>query len=208
MMEIERRYFDLIEIRNIDNNSEQKKMVGYAAIFNVETDIAGLFREKIAPGAFKNSINNDDIRALINHNPNFVLGRKNKKTNTLELNEDEKGLAVTIYPPDTQYARDLAVSIERGDITQMSFGFVVNKETWETKDDGIDIRTLESVQLWDVSPVTFPAYAQTEIAVRSHTAYRKSIEYNKVPDKSHDYIWHNDIQRRRLQLKSQLGGIK
>jgi len=154
----------------------------------------GWFREKIAPGAFASSINTDDVRALFNHDPNFVLGRN--KAGTLKMSEDERGLHIEIEPPDTQVARDLMVSLERGDISQMSFGFEVIKDSWERSTEGnnLDIRTLEKVRLWDVSPVTFPFYKETDVAVRSHEEWQKTLNepeptWNTIPN-----------MRRRLKI--------
>ena len=120
MKQIEKRSF---EFRVADAADASPKLEGHAAVFNEEADIAGLFLERVAPGAFAESITKDDVRALFNHDPNFVLGRSIAKT--LELKEDEKGLAISIVPPDTQFAKDLVVSMRRGDISQMSFGFQV-----------------------------------------------------------------------------------
>lgn len=122
------------------------------------------FREKVLPGAFADTIKTDDIRALYNHDVNYVLGRN--KAGTLFLEEDDIGLKVRILPPDTQWARDLMVSIEWGDISQMSFGFIVISDRWGTE-EGVDMRELLKVKLYDVSPVTFPAYPQTDVGVRS-----------------------------------------
>jgi len=145
---------------------ESKKIKGHAAVFDKWSEDLGGFREKIRPGAFKKTIKEADVRALFNHDPNFVLGRN--KAGTLELSEDEKGLAISIEPPDTQWARDLTTSIERGDIDQMSFGFRTVKDQWTTPQDGKENqRELLEVELFDVSPVTFPAYPQTDVGVRS-----------------------------------------
>ena len=142
------------------------KIVGHAAVFNKWSEDLGGFREKIASGAFTKTIKEGDIRALFNHDANFVLGRN--KAGTLTLEEDKKGLKVSIDPPDAQWARDLTTSIERGDITQMSFGFRTIKDQWTTPKDGKDNqRELLEVELFDVSPVTFPAYPQTDVGVRS-----------------------------------------
>lgn len=195
-MKIERRNYNLIELRSDD--TEKRKMVGHAAIFNTETDIGGFFREKVAPGAFSDSIKADDIRALFNHNPNYVLGRSNGKTKTLMLSEDDRGLAIEIDPPDTQFAKDLTISMERGDIDQMSFGFRVIKESWESRDDGTDVRTLEKVKLYDISPVTYPAYEDTEIAVRSHDEWKAQKELDNKPPFAQ---WRINIERLKLQLK-------
>jgi HK97 family phage prohead protease len=126
----------------------------------------------VRSGAFAKSIEADDIKALFNHDPNYVLGRN--KANTLELCEDGKGLFVRIYPPDTQWARDLKTSIARGDISQMSFGFTVEQDKWSSE-DGVDTRELIEVKLFDVSPVTFPAYPETDVGVRSHERYKAEI---------------------------------
>ena len=157
----------------VERREDGKKLIrGHAAVFNVETDL-GWFRERIAPGAFRESIETDDVRALFNHDENFILGRN--KAGTLTMREDEQGLYVEIDPPDTQVARDLVTSIERGDISQMSFGFQTIKDSWETEENAAkDLRTLEKVKLWDVSPVTFPAYQETDVAVRSHDCWSQS----------------------------------
>lgn len=179
-----------------DGKKEDRKMIGHAAIFGEPTDIGGWFREQIEPGAFKASVKKDDVRALFNHNPDFVLGRN--IAGTLKMKEDKDGLKVEIDPPDTQVARDLAVSIERGDITQMSFAFQVLEEEWirAEKPKDLDLRKIKKVRLYDVSPVTFPAYEGTDIAVRSHDAWKKeqnpadepeekdppaTIEYDETP---------------------------
>lgn len=162
---MERRIYQEAEIRAVeDPETKSKKLEGYAARFNVISENLGGFREKIAPGAFKKSIKKDDVRALKNHDANYVLGRSS--AGTLKMKEDEGGLKVSINPPDTQWARDLIVSVERGDIDQMSFGFRVVSDKWETENKE-NLRTLEQVDLIDVSVVTFPAYPQTSIQTRS-----------------------------------------
>jgi len=144
---------------------------GHAAVFDSWSETLGgmfPFKERVAKGAFKDSIKHDDIRALFNHDPNYVLGRN--KAGTLELLEDEVGLKVKITPPDTSWAKDIVTSIRRGDISQMSIGFIVEKDKWSTE-DGIDTREIRKVKLFDVSPVTFPAYTQTDVGVRAMEDY-------------------------------------
>ncbi|MBA7481239.1 MAG: HK97 family phage prohead protease [Dehalococcoidia bacterium] len=166
--EIERRTFELdnIEIRSED---DKPKIKGHAAVFNkLSEPLIWGFQEQIAPGAFARTIKKADIRSLFNHDPNYILGRN--KSGTLVLEEDEKGLAIEIDPPDTSYARDLMVSIKRGDITQMSFAFQVHGEkgeSWDNSNPKKFIRTLLDVDLFDVSPVTYPAYPTTDVKVRS-----------------------------------------
>ena len=152
------------------------KIRGHAAVFNSETVIAGVFREKVAPGAFAKSIaRGDDVRSLFNHNRDIVLGRT--KSNTLSLREDETGLATVTDPPDTQAARDLMVSIDRHDIDQMSFAFEVpaGGEEWVRGGKGeMDLRILKELDLYDVSPVTFAAYEDTDVGVRAHAEFRSA----------------------------------
>ena len=167
---LERRTITLKELRVVDSISDESTepaIDGYASVFDSWSEELGgnqPFRERVVKGAFEETIQNDDIRALFNHDPNYVLGRN--KAGTLTLEEDDKGLHVRITPPDTQWAKDLLVSIKRGDITQMSFGFTVILDRWNYEDN-TDVRELLKVKLYDVSPVTLPAYTQTECGIRS-----------------------------------------
>ena len=166
-MEIEKRLFGVQELRVESSEGGPSKIVGHAAMFNTLSSDLGGFRERIDPGAFADTIASDDIRALINHDSNLVLGRNTAKT--LNLVEDVRGLSIEIDVPDTSFARDLVVSIERGDVSQMSFAFSVTREEDESFDfigDDV-IRTLHKVRLFDVSPVTYPAYPDTNVGVRS-----------------------------------------
>lgn len=162
---IERRVFDVSELR-LDAEENTRTIRGYAAVFDAMSQPLYGFREVIRKGAFKKTVRESDIRALWNHDPNYVLGRKSART--LRLEEDDKGLLTRIFPPSTTWASDLLQSIERGDVSQMSFGFRMVKERWgEPGKDGLPVRELLEVQLFDVSPVTFPAYQQTEVHVRA-----------------------------------------
>lgn len=158
---VERRTFR-VEVREADD--APAKIVGYAAKFNTESNELGWFREKILPGAFTKALADSDVRALWNHNSDYVLGRT--KSGTLVLRQDDVGLWIEITPPDVQWARDLTVSIQRGDVDQMSFAFsdVTDRRT----DDGDSVlrELLEIRKLYDVSPVTYPAYEDTEVYVR------------------------------------------
>jgi hypothetical protein len=162
---IERRMVDESELR-VDTTGSARTIQGYAAMFDSLSLPLGGFQEVIRKGAFKKTLREGDIRALWNHDPNFVLGRKSART--LRLEEDAKGLLSRISPPDTTWANDLMTSIDRGDVSQMSFGFRAVKDHWNAPDaKGVVIRELLEVQLFDVSPVTFPAYPQTEVHVRA-----------------------------------------
>ena len=171
---VERRYYPA-EIRVERQDDGPAKLCGYAAVFNSLSENLGGFREKIQPGAFHDALQHSDARCLFNHDANIVLGRQ--KAGTLRLREDERGLYMEVDLPDTQAARDLAVLVDRGDITQQSFGFVVapDGEVWEQQEDGTMIRTLTRVDhLYDVSPVVFPAYPETDVALRSMQQWLES----------------------------------
>lgn len=143
---------------------------GYAALFNVAADIGGMFVEKIANGAFTESLARADVRALVDHDTGRVIGRS--AAGTLKLREDAKGLFTEIDLPDTTDGRDLAVQIARGDITGMSFGFRVQSENWDESGD-VPVRTILKADLIEVSAVAFPAYPETSIAMRSLEEARK-----------------------------------
>uniref|UniRef100_A0A6H1ZKB6 Putative peptidase n=1 Tax=viral metagenome TaxID=1070528 RepID=A0A6H1ZKB6_9ZZZZ len=165
--EREIRAFEVVEME-VREDDKQPRITGHAAVFNKRANIMGLFEEEIEPGAFAEAVKKDDVRALMNHDVNFVLGRS--KSGTLRMEEDEKGLAIEIDPPDTQWARDLMVSIKRRDITQMSFAFNIRDkkgEEWINEEGKLPLRKVRNVTLFDVSPVTFPAYPQTDVKVRS-----------------------------------------
>lgn len=168
----EYRYLTVpVELRGGDDTTSPRQLVGHAAVFNTDTQIgdpAWGWLESIAPGAFRDSIATDDIRALFNHDANLVLGRN--RSGTLKLSEDTVGLHTIITPGDTTAGRDMVAHVERGDVTQMSFGFVPETELWEELPDGTVRRTLQKVQLWDVSPVTFAAFPTTDVAVREARA--------------------------------------
>lgn len=141
---------------------------GHAAMFERRTWIGPKkwgFWEQVARGAFSKSISESDVRFLINHDPNLVLARN--KANTLTLAEDEQGLRTDADMAPTTYALDLAISMGRGDISQMSFAFEVVRESWETLGDETELRTIEEAKLWDVSVVTYPAYDDTDASLRS-----------------------------------------
>ena len=165
----ETRTFDS-EIR-IERREQGALIVGHAAVFNLLSENLGGFREQILPGAF-DAVLDDDVRALFNHDSNWILGRN--RAGTLRLKVDERGLVYEIDPPDTTAGRDVTVSLERGDVTQSSFGFRVapSGDDWAEDRGGNIIRTIKKfARLFDVSPVTYPAYPDTDVAKRELRAY-------------------------------------
>lgn len=161
---LERRIFPDQELRIEGEGDASPTLVGHAAVFNTLTEELWGFQERVAPGAFAESIKKDDVRALFNHDPNLVLGRNT--AGTLEMREDNKGLWIRNTLPNTETGREVAELVRRGDVSQMSFAFMTIDASWETKDE-IEIRTLEKVQLFDVSPVTYPAYPTTGVSLRA-----------------------------------------
>lgn len=163
-IEIERRFYTT-EVR-LEEVEGVRRIVGYAALFNQMSEDLGGWWEMIEPGAFTSSLERgDDVRALFNHDANMILGRT--RNGTLVLNQDDHGLRYAITPPDTSYARDLMVSLERGDVDQSSFGFRVSDDRWETVNER-NIRTvIDFKRLFDISPVTFPAFPQTSAEARA-----------------------------------------
>lgn len=183
---------------------EAPKIIGYAAKFDTLSEEMWGFREKIDKGAFADALKDSDVRALFNHDPNIVLGRN--KSGTLVMVEDDIGLRYEITPPDTQTARDLVESIRRGDISQSSFAFAMRNggvEEWQELPDGKAIRTIKKVaRLYDISPVTYPAYPDTESGVRSAEQVfkeyqaQKETRDNPEPETAPDF----SLERARLDL--------
>jgi len=146
-----------------------KKIGGYAALFNSPADIGGFMIETIAPGAFTKALAGD-VRALVDHDSGRVIGRTT--AGSLRLSEDATGLAIEIDLPDTTDGRDIGALIERGDVSGMSFGFEVTKQSWDETGE-MPKRIIEEVNLYEVSVVAFPAYDDTSVAMRSLDSVRK-----------------------------------
>ena len=158
------------------------RIEGYFAVFDSTTELwPGAF-ESIAPGAFTEAITRDDVRALIDHETMYVLGRN--ISFTLELREDERGLwgSILINPND-QDAMNLYARVQRGDVSQCSFGFDILNEETEFFEDGSIKWTIKEVKLYEVSVCTFPAYKETEVEARKkdfEALRKRTIEANKL----------------------------
>lgn len=203
--EIEKRVFQ-ISYRVADEdtnepgqNKEQSRIVeGYAALFGVTANIGGWFDERIEKGAFKEALKRSDVRALFNHDPNYILART--ESGTLEVKEDSKGLFYRFEVPNTNFGNDFLEMLRRGDVSQSSFAFTVAKQRWEEEKRGEEIKYTrvieETDQIYDVSPVTYPAYSETTVSARSQASeFQKpiTISVNKV-----------DALERELQLLKML----
>lgn len=151
------------------------RVAGYAAIFNEEADIGGWFRERIAPGAFRDAIGRDDVVFVINHE-GLPLART--RSGTLTLREDDRGLWMeTILDPADPDVNSIVPKMKRGDLDKMSFAFISEVEEWDETGE-TPLRTVKQVRLFDVSIVTTPAYAGTSIGLRGLEAHRKHRNFS------------------------------
>ena len=160
----------MLEVRSTGElRSDGKKLHGYAAIFNSETDLGG-FVEVIRNGAFRKSLESaSNIRALYHHQGDALLGTTRSKT--LKLREDPHGLAFELDLPATTHGKDLAILVERGDVAGCSFGFRVRDggDRWEQRGAQL-VRELLDVELSEVPLTADPAYADTSVALRTRKA--------------------------------------
>lgn len=176
-----------LQTRADNNETDEMKIEGYFVVFNSETKLFENYYEEISDKAFAN-IDLTDIRALADHDTAKVLGRT--KSQTLSLSVDDKGLfgEITINKNDTE-AVNLYERVKRGDIDQCSFGFNILDETMDTRADGSTKWTITEIELFEVSVVTFPAYADTSVEARSEQM--KQLE-------------KRNLQKRKQQLKERI----
>lgn len=155
------------EVRLSAGADGTRRLSGYAAVFNSPSEDFGGWSERIDPSAFQRTLaEGADVRQLVEHDPARIVGRTKNKT--LRLSTDEVGLKFECDLPDTSIARDLIISVERGDLDACSFGFITQSDKYDTdKSTGHVTRTLLDVDLLDTSVVCFPAYPATSVGVRS-----------------------------------------
>lgn len=164
---------------------------GYFAVFNSDYEIWPGATEQVAPDAFNNCLDLD-VRALCDHMTNLVLGRTS--AGTLELRVDEKGLwgRIKINEQDSD-AMNLYARVQRGDVSQCSFGFDILDEEYIDNRDGSCTWILHDVYLWEVSVVTFPAYAETSVEARKkerEAELKRQLELRKKQLKERIASWH------------------
>ena len=172
------------QVRSIASNfktredGEEKRIEGYFAVFNSVYEITPDMTESVAAGAFSKTLDGD-VRALIDHETMYVLGRN--QAGTLELREDDKGLwgSILINPND-QDAMNLYSRVERGDVNQCSFGFEILSEETDFRDDGTVHFTITEVRLHEVSVCTFPAYAETSAQARKEDRAHEEERLNEI----------------------------
>lgn len=171
--DVEKRSVGLADLEIRSENGKPSRIVGYAAKFNVRSEpIFGMFRETIAKGAFAKNLVGADVRFLVGHDTKMLLGRT--KSGTLSVREDEIGLRFDLTLPDTTLAKDTIEQINRRDLDGMSFGFRKIKDSWGEDENGFALRTLDEVSVFEISLTAFPAYAETEVALRELELYRKA----------------------------------
>ena len=205
--QMEKRIFN-IETRVDSTEDGRDLVVGHASVYDSRSNNLGGFYEFIERGAFTEElIANSDVRALINHDPNLILARNT--SGTLNLTADERGLKYEFEMPETSYGKDLAISMKRGDITQSSFAFTVAEDDWSTDADGNNIRTIKKIdRLYDVSPVTYPAYNMAEsdlvVAKRGLKEYQESlVEETKeeIIEEKENNLVRNSLISLNIELK-------
>ena len=183
------------QVRSVASNfktredGEEKRIEGYFAVFNSVYEIFPGMTESVAPGAFSKTLDGD-IRALIDHETMYVLGRN--QAGTLELREDDKGLwgSILINPND-QDAMNLYSRVERGDVNQCSFGFDILSEETDFRENGDVHWTIKEVRLYEVSVCTFPAYSETQVEARR---------------KDKELIMKRETEKWRADMKARLKG--
>lgn len=199
--EIERRFIPRAHaaVRAKPGENGKVGIEGTAAVFNSLSEEIFGFREQIAPGAFDKALAQSDVRALFNHDPNYVLGRV--KAGTMRAWVDASGLRYEIDELPTSRA-DVAEAIQRGDVDGNSFAFTVAEDAWEYKADGTAIRTItEFEELFDVGPVTYPAYPATKVSARAKELAEKREEPKPEPVKEPEPELPNfALERERILL--------
>jgi HK97 family phage prohead protease len=174
----ERRFYEApVGFEKRDDGVDENVIEGYAAVFNKDSEDFGGWVERIAPGAFSDVLK-DNAVALFNHDMNYVLGRNGVN---VTLSEDQNGLKYTIKLPDTSFAKDLRQLIKDGIIHQSSFAFTVKEQRWTkpTKEGDRHVRTIDKIKrLYDVSPVTTPAYPDASVGARSFAEAK--VDYGDI----------------------------
>lgn len=155
-----------LQVRAVSDEDRGPLIWGMGIVYSSPSLDLGGFREFVAPGAAKRSLRaKDDIRAYFNHDPSKPLG--SRVAGNLKLTDSAEGLAYEIEPPDTTYAADLMAAMKAGLVRGSSFSFAVRKDKWESDEAGVQTRTLLEIDLFEIGPVTQPAYPDSTAQVRS-----------------------------------------
>ncbi|MBM7607567.1 HK97 family phage prohead protease [Lysinibacillus composti] len=181
-----------IEIRESEDG--QRMISGYAVKWEMKSHTMGYFKrfkEQFKRGAFTESLTNDDQLALWSHDTSKVLGRT--KNGTLRLFEDEIGLRFELDLPNNTLGNDTYETIKRGDVDGVSFGFAMQKQEWDENDVDNITRSILKAKLFEISPVAFPAYPDSQVSARSYDPYKEHLEERE-----------QEVLRKKLILKTYL----
>jgi HK97 family phage prohead protease len=195
----EKRVFDVdVNLEKRADDTKSRKVIIKAAVINSLSKPLGWgFRERIEAGAFDGA-DMSDVVAVLNHDFNILFARTASKT--LDLKVDEQALTAEFDSPETTHGNDLLVMIERGDIRQASFQFIIDKDRWVQDPDHGEVRIIEKFRkIIDVSPVVFPAYSDTDVAKRSHEEFVSETETSK---KIPSAVLHAEAELEVIKLKS------
>lgn len=190
---------DGIEVR--ESESGVKTITGYAVKWEKKSQTMGFwmrFKEQFRQGAFVDSLTADDQRALWSHDTSQVLGRT--KNGTLRLSEDDTGLRFELDLPETTLGRDAYETIKRGDVDGVSFGFKMVKEEWDESDSDNIVRSVLKAQLFEISPVAFPAYPDSTVSARNYDPYKEYLDMREA-EKKPFFNAQNHIKRLELKIK-------
>ena len=167
-MNLERR--TLTQPVEFREEGERLVATGLGVVYNKRSENLGGFVEVVRPNSAKKTIQESDVRALLNHDPNLLLGRKG--AGTLRLEETDEGIRYEIDLPNTTAGRDAAELLRRGDLIGSSMGFRAIGDEWGETEDGFPLRTLTEIALRDIGPVTFPAYTDSDATLQTLAAQR------------------------------------
>ena len=189
------------EVRNLDNHiwlrstegETSRHVEGYALVFESESKDLGGFTEVISRNALDGVLEDSDVLALLNHDVGRgVLARWRGEEGSLKLEIDKKGLRYSFDAPNTSLGDELLEGLQRGDISQSSFAFTVEKESWEKLGDGRYLRTIEKIKkIYDVSPVYNPAYDATSVVYNS-----RGLEDLKKKEREELYKYYDNLKKR------------
>lgn len=167
-----RAYSDSLELRKVDEEGKKKQICGYINKFNTRSQYMG-FYEEVSPEAFNKTLaDGHNIYAMYNHDDDKILG--STRSGNLRLLVDDVGLRFELdINENISYARDLYELVSNNDVNGCSFGFYVNNDTWSRTDEGIDLRTINEVELIEVTITPFPAYLDSEASCRSYDKFKE-----------------------------------
>lgn len=209
----EQRAF-LFEIRAEHNDDYGDYITGKPVVYESETDIGGMFKEVIHKGALDHA-DLRDVAFLVNHDLNRIplaRSRRNNKNSTMQLKIEKDGLSIRVNldTENNSEARALYSAVQRGDITGMSFMFLVSDEEWEDLDGEYPTRHINGIScVYEVSAVTFPAYEDTEITARDKRALEnaKSALVNARQGEPAGLRASSDLELWKLKNEILVGGM-